>query len=189
MVGGLAVLGAARRYYRNWGATKYECRMRLFGDDLITRPAVQTTDAVSIDRCAAEVWPRLVQMARDRADLREGHELASGDVIRMAPRGWPGLRRGVALTVAEVVPGQAIVMRAQPPELPWTMTWSVQLLPRGADQSRLLVRTHVALRHPGEVLVTEAAGPFVALMIRGTLLDIQRRAEGRTDRIPAAARG
>ena len=45
----LAVLYAARRYYRNWGATKAECQMRLPGDALVGDPAIQTTEAVYID--------------------------------------------------------------------------------------------------------------------------------------------
>lgn len=177
LVGGVAVLGAARRYYRNWGATKDENRMPLAGDDLIARPTARTTDAVSIDQNAATVWPQLVRMLQDPADPPLAQQFAVGDVIRMAPRGRLGPRKGVALTVAEMIPGRAIVLLAKPPDLPRTRAWSFQLLPRGADQCRLLVRTHVALRHPGDFLVTEAAGPFVALMIRTTLRKFRRRAE------------
>lgn len=177
LVGGVAVLGAARRYYRNWGATKDECRMPLAGDDLVARPTARTTDAVSIDQSAATVWTQLVRMLQDPADPPRAQQFAVGDALRMAPRGWLHPRKGVALTVAEIVPGRAIVLLAKPPDLPLTRAWTFQLLPRGADQCRLLVRAHVALRHPGDYLLTEAAGPFVALMIRTTLLRIRRRAE------------
>jgi hypothetical protein len=177
LVGGLAVLGAARRYYRNWGATKDESRMTLAGDDLVALPTARSTDAVSIDQSASTVWTQLVRMLQDPADPPGAQRFAVGNVIRIAPRGWLGPRKAVALTVAEIVPGRAIVLLATPPNLPRTRAWTFQLLPRGADQCRLLVRTHVALRHPGEYLATEAAGPFVALMIRTTLLKIRRRAE------------
>jgi hypothetical protein len=40
-----AVLYAARRYYRNWGASKGECRMRLPGDELVGDPVIQVTEA------------------------------------------------------------------------------------------------------------------------------------------------
>lgn len=151
--------------------------MPLAGDDLVALPAARTTDAVSIDQSAITVWLQLTRMARDRANQPRAQELTVGDVIRLLPRGWLGPCKGAALTVAEVVPGRAIVLLAKPPDLPWIMSWSFQLLPRGADQCRLLVRTHVALRHPAEVLLTEAAGPFAALMIRKTLLKVQRCAE------------
>ena len=52
-----AVLYAARRYFRNWGTTKEECRMRLLGDELVGSPAVQTTEAVWINASASSVWP------------------------------------------------------------------------------------------------------------------------------------
>ena len=41
---GVALLYAARRYYRNWGTTKDECRIDLPGDELVGQPAVQTTE-------------------------------------------------------------------------------------------------------------------------------------------------
>jgi hypothetical protein len=46
-------LYAARRYFRNWGTTKEECRVRLPGDELVGKPAVQTTEAV-MDRRAPQ---------------------------------------------------------------------------------------------------------------------------------------
>jgi hypothetical protein len=54
----LAMLYGARRYYRNWGATKTECRMLLPGDTLVADPAIQTTEAVHIDAPVSAVWPR-----------------------------------------------------------------------------------------------------------------------------------
>ena len=62
-----AVLYAARRYYRNWGTTKAECRMRLPGDTLVADPAIQTTEALYIDAQSSAVWPWLLQMGQDKA--------------------------------------------------------------------------------------------------------------------------
>ena len=59
-----AVLYAARRYYRNWGATEAECQIRLPGDTLLGDPAIQTTEAVYIDAPPHAVWPWLLQMGR-----------------------------------------------------------------------------------------------------------------------------
>ena len=56
-----AGLLAARQYYRNWGTTKEECDKTLPGDELVSQPAVQTTEGIWIDAPAAAVWPWLVQ--------------------------------------------------------------------------------------------------------------------------------
>lgn len=62
----LALLYAARRYYRNWGATKQEAQMLLPGDSLVGDPATQTTEALCIDAPVSAVWPWLLQMGQDR---------------------------------------------------------------------------------------------------------------------------
>ncbi len=199
------LLYAARRYYRNWGTTKEECQMRLPGDDLIGRPAVQTTEGVWIDQPPEAVWPWLVQMGQDRGGLYsyqklenlvgldhhnadrihpEWQQLAPGDVIRLVPKGWLGLRDGIALPVVEVLDRRTIVLRGSPPELPWDGVWSFHVFPRGDDRSRLLVRLRARLHYPGEVLAAELAGPITAVMTRGMLRGIKRRAE----RMPNAAK-
>ena len=109
---GIAALYAARRYYRNWGATKEECQMRLPGDQLVGDPVIQATEAVWIDASPSAVWPWLLQMGQDRGSLYSEalanliglrfhnadrvdpgwQQLAVGDVVRLAPQGWMGLR-------------------------------------------------------------------------------------------------
>jgi hypothetical protein len=200
--GSALLLYGARRYFRNWGTAKDECVMRLPGDELMRQPVLQSTEGVSIELSVAEVWPWLVQMGQDRGGLYgyellensfgfqhrnadrihpEWQQLEAGDVVRLAPRGWLGVREGVALTVAEVIEEQAIVLHVVPPGLPWETVWSFHLLPHWDDRCRLLVRTRVALRHPGEVLLAELAGPVIALMTRGMLLGIRRRAQHAAD--------
>ncbi|CAN5657228.1 hypothetical protein BH09ACT8_BH09ACT8_14390 [soil metagenome] len=190
------LLYSLRRYFRNWGTTKQECQMPLPGDELMRAPVLQTTEGVRIDRPAGEVWPWLLQMGQDRGGLYgyqilensiglhhrnagrihpEWQHLSPGDVIRLAPTGWLGLRDGIALGVAHVVDEQSIVLDVTPPSLPWEAVWSFHLIPHGDDRCRLLIRSRVALRHPGEVLLAEMAGPATALMTRGMLLGIRRR--------------
>jgi hypothetical protein len=198
----LALLGtclyAARRYYRNWGATKEECKIALPGNELVKAPAVQTTEAVSIDAPVDKVWPWLVQIGQDRAGLYsfealenlcglrfrnagrihpEWQQLDVGDLVRLAPKGWMGLHDGVALRVVDIVPQQRIVLRAAPPELPWDAVWSLHIVPHWEDRCRLITRRRARMRHPGEVLAVELAGPVMALLARGMLLGIKRRAE------------
>jgi hypothetical protein len=200
--GAVLLLYGARRYLRNWGTTKDECVMRLPGDELMAQPVLQSTEGVSIELPVAEVWPWLVQMGQDRGGLYgyellensfglqhrnadrvhpEWQQLEVGEVVRLAPPGWLGVREGIALTVAEVIKEEAIVLHVVPPSLPWETVWSFHLIPHWDDRCRLLVRTRVGLRHPGEVLLAELAGPVTALMTRGMLLGIRRRAQHAAD--------
>ena len=194
-----ALLYAARRYFRNWGTTKEECRMSLLGDELVRGPVVETTEAVWINASVSSVWPWLVQIGQDRGGLYsfetlenlvgldyhnadrihpEWQRLAAGDEMRLVPRGWMGLREGISMRVVDVVEQQSIVLRMTPPEHVWDALWSFHLIPHWEDRCRLLIRTRTRLRHPGEVLTTELAGPAKALLTRGILLGIKRRVEG-----------
>jgi hypothetical protein len=203
-----ALLYAARRYFRNWGTTNEECRTSLLGDDLVGGPVVQTTEAVWINASAFSVWPWLVQIGQDRGGLYS-HEtlenffglgyhnadrihpewqcLVAGDEVRLAPKGWVGLREGITMRVVEVVEEQSLVLRARPPDQLWDAVWSFHVVPHWEDRCRLLIRTRTRLRHPGDVLVTELAGPAKALLTRGILLGIKRRAEGQAQGEAAAA--
>jgi hypothetical protein len=208
VAGTIALLYGARQFYRNWGTTKEECHMTLPGDELIGRPVVQATEAVWIDAPAGVVWPWLVQMGQDRGGLYsyqtlenfvgldyhnadrihpEWQHLAPGDVMRLAPKGWFGVRDGIVMTVVDVTEQQSIVLRMTPPEHLWDAVWSFHLIPHWEDRCRLLIRTRIRLRHPGEVLVTELAGPAKALMTRGILLGIKRRVECQLQGEAAAA--
>ena len=208
LVGGC--LYAARRYYRQWGATKEECQLTLPGDELVGEPTMQTTEAIWIDAPAGSVWPWLVQMGQDRGGLysyevlenliglqfhnadrihSEWQRLGAGDVVRLVPKGWMGLREGVALRVVEVIPEKSIVLRAAPAEHLWDAVWSFHIVPHWEDRCRLLVRRRTRLHHPGEMLAIELGGPVAALMTRGMLLGIKRRAEALRDHELAAHPG
>lgn len=205
---GVALLYAARRFYRNWGTTKEECRMTLPGDELVAQPAVQTTEGVWIEAPPGDVWPWLVQMGQDRAGLYsyqtledvvgldyqnadrihpEWQLVAPGDVVRLAPKGWLGLPDGVAFTVVDVKEQQSIVLRGTTPQLLRDAVWSIHVIPRWEDRCRLLIRTRMRLRHPGEVLATELAGPANAALTRGILLGVKRRVECQLQAETAAA--
>ena len=212
LVGALAFLYAARRYYRNWGTTKDECQMFLDGDELIAGPVLRSTEAVSIDGPPGAVWSWLIQMGQDRgglytfeklenlAGLRyvnadrihpEWQHLAPGDTIRLVPKGWMGLREGFVLEVAEVTDQQSIVLHASAGrELnrEWSVVWSFHIIPRGEDRCRLLIRNRTQLRRPGQALVTEVAGPGTAFVTRGILLGVKRRVEQQVQAESAAAR-
>ncbi|ORA79994.1 SRPBCC family protein [Mycobacterium malmoense] len=192
----LAMLYGARRYYRNWGATKAECRMPLPGDTLVGDPAIQTTEAVYIDAPVSAVWPWLLRMGQDRGGLRHRdadrvhpgwQRLAVGDVVRLAPEGWLGLSDGVTLSVAEIVPEKYLVLNATRADLRWNAVWSFHVQPHWEDRVRLLTRTRISLRHPGEVFAMELVRPLIALGTRGLLLGIKHRVERQAPANPRPA--
>jgi hypothetical protein len=208
LAGAMAFLYAARRYYRNWGTTKEECQIYLDGDGLIAGPVVRSTEAVSIDAPAGAVWPWLVQMGQDRGGLytfekmenfaglryvnadgiqSEWQDLAPGDTMRLVPKGWMGLRDGIALEVVEVADQQSIVLRASA-DREWNVVWSFHVIPHWDDRCRLLIRIRTPLHHPGQTLVTELAGPATALVTRGMLFGIKRKAQQQVQAEASAAR-
>lgn len=142
-----ALLYVARRYFRNWGTTKGECRMELLGDELIKPPSTRTTEGITLDVPAEDVW----QLLKLRVD--------------------PGM------TIEQTIDNRALVLRAQPPRFPWNSVISYHLLPRLDDQCRLLARTRIALRRPGQIALAELAGPASALWTRGMLVAIKHEAE------------
>ncbi len=199
------LLYAARRYFRDWGTTKAEAGGVLAGDELLAEPVLRATEAVWIDASAEQVWPWLIQMGQDRGGLYsfealedalglryhnadvihpEWQHLEIGDTLRLVPQGWLGLDQGVEMTVVEVVAPQSIVLRSEQPQLPWDAVWSFHVQPFGPDRCRLLIRSRLALRHPGEVLLAETVGPARAFITRGMLTGIKRRVESRSRSVP-----
>ena len=202
-----ALLYAARRYFRDWGTTKAESSGKMPGDELLSPPVLQATEAVWIDAGADDVWPWLVQMGQDRGGLYSFEKLENavglrfrnadrihpewqrvtvGDVIRLVPRGWLALPDGIELDVARLIDGQSMVLRSQP-GAPWDLVWSFHVIPHWDDRCRLVIRSRLALRHPAEVVVAELLGPARAFITRGILLGIKRRAEGRVQAEASAA--
>ncbi|MBU8811344.1 SRPBCC family protein [Mycolicibacterium goodii] len=176
---GIAVLYAARRYYRNWGTTKEECGSSLLGDRLVRSPCTQSTEGVEIDAPPASVWTVLT------SELHLGENPAVGDVVHLWTMAGLDLP---TLTVEQVVAGEAIVLQGQLPEFPWSAVWSFHVVPHWEDRCRLLLRMRAAFRRPGDVFLTELAGPVTALSARAMLRRVKESAESTADRRTAQAR-
>jgi len=195
-----AVAGLARAAHRvkNWGATEDEQNAELPGDELVPGEAAVTTRAVSVDAPAGEVWRWLVQIGQDRGGLysydwleniaglhvhsteeirEEWQHLAPGDQVRLVPKGWLGLPGGLALPVAQVDPGRAIVLREQPPQQPWDAIWSFHVRPLGPGRCRLVSRSRSAPLRGGARLAAPIMEPVTLVMTRKMLLGIKQRAE------------
>ena len=61
-----AYLGVIRPWTQRWGATPDEIDAVLPGDELVARPGLSMTRAVTIDAPVEQVWPWLAQIGQDR---------------------------------------------------------------------------------------------------------------------------
>jgi len=203
-------LPGAARQLANWGSTGSERASALPGDELVPGPATVTTLATTVDAAPEEVWRWLVQIGQDRGGMysydwlenllglrihsadrirEEWQHLAPGDQVRLVRKGWLGLKEGLALPVARVEPGRAVVLREQPPAQPWDAIWSFHIVPFGPGRCRLLSRARSARPRGAARLAAWAMSPVTMLMTRGMLLGIKRRAESGAVRLPAGTAG
>ncbi len=196
------LLGAAAASYQRWvrpwaqtwGATPDEAAARMPGDELIVRPPLSVTRALTIAAPPQDVWPWLVQAGSGRAGwysydlvdnlgrrsadriLPQWQQLAVGDLVPLTPSGRLGLR------VHAMQPPVAMVW-GSPGETTWE--WQLRAV-RGADGSpstRLVTRfrsTSVAGLPTWPVALPLELGD--AVMMRKMLLTVRGRAEGRRPR-------
>jgi hypothetical protein len=148
-----------RPWHLRWGAVPEEVSAALPGDDLIPRPNLVATRAISIRAAADDVWPWIAQMGQGRGGLYSydalenlvGCDIHSAD--RIVPE-WQDVAVGddfrlhpdVALRVALVEPGRALVIRgavemgSAAPAPPYDFTWAFVVRQRQDATTRLLVR-------------------------------------------------
>lgn len=194
----------ARARYNRWGATRAEVAGAMPGDQLVTRPMLGYTRAITIQAPPERVWPWLVQMGQGRGGLYsfDGLEnlagcdihsadqilpdlqgLAVGDLIRLGPAGYPCFR------VDQVESGAALVLVGADPRPPHaaaspdsptgiaTWQWQLRRTPR-TRETRLIVRQR--LSHPPTVglgVMWHLVEPVGFVMERQMLRGIKQRAE------------
>ena len=177
-----------RKRCLTWGATRDEITADIPGDDLMPRPDLVSTRAITIAAPPSAIWPWLVQMGSGRggaytydwienlfgldmhsADeiLPEFQHLRIGDVLPVGPNG-PGLR----LEVME--PERVLAFRS----VDGNWVWQFALYPCG-DLTRLVSRNRIttrtlALPHRLAYVLME---PGSLLMERKMLFGIKARAE------------
>jgi hypothetical protein len=191
-----------RRLYNRWGTTKGELLAAMPGDELITRPDLTYTRAITIDSPPDEVWRWLVQIGQGRGGLysydalenavgcrihsadtvvEELQDLAVGDVIRLGPDGYP------AFDVVGLDPKRALVLRSRPgngarpaevdDDLVSTWTWT--LSPRWQSRTRLVSRQRI--RYPArQSVLWHIVEPIGFVMERRMLRGLAARAERAT---------
>jgi hypothetical protein len=134
-----------------WGATDDEVREPLPGDELVSRPNVEATHAVTIEAPVGEVWPWLAQMGQDRGGFYSYTWLENlvGCHMRNAERVMPEfqrLRAGDAVRLHPCVPPLPVLVCEPPRALVLGSNtgspgiWGFYLKELGADTTRLVVR-------------------------------------------------
>jgi len=141
-IGGAAAYALlARSRQLRWGASDDEADGRLPGDELIPHPDLSATRAIAVRTSADKVWPWIAQLGQGRggfysydflenlagcdihsADrvIPEWQAIRVGDEVKLAPR--------VALEVAALEPGRALVLRGGVPmgktPPPYDFSWA-----------------------------------------------------------------
>jgi hypothetical protein len=204
----VTTLGAPvlRQLFNHHGATPRERYEQLPGDELVPRPKLGYTRAITIDAPPAVVWAWLIQIGQGRAGLysydglenlvgcgiHSAEELLPdqqhveiGDLIRMGPEGYPCFR------VMSIDPPHSLVLLGADPkthELPTvpapadgsvtaaTWQWALRPVDRGRG-TRLVVRQR--LIYPlAESPLWHVVEPIGFVMEHRMLRGIKRRAEG-----------
>jgi len=192
-----------RRRYLRWGATHGEVAAALPGDELVARADLTATRAITIRASAAEVWPWLAQIGQGRGGFYSYDRLenligcnihsadrivpawqtiAVGDCVRLHPE--------VAMAVALVEPGRALVLQGEAPDgttpPPYDGTWAFVLRDGPAGTTRLLMRERYGYTRWWSAAVLEPVELLSAVMSRRMLLGIRDRAERAVKaRVPA----
>jgi hypothetical protein len=192
---GLAVAVGRARQLR-WGATWVEVQASLPGDDIVAGPGLCATRAASIAVPPERVWPWIIQLGQGRAGfysydwlenlvgcdihnadqiVPEWQHIAVGEEMRLHPE--------LALRVAVVDPGRALVAASPPPApgspaAPYDFTWAFVVEPTSSGGSRLLVRERYAWRAPWARALIEVLALASFVMTERMLRGIRTRAEG-----------
>lgn len=188
----LKVLG--RRWMADWGATTEELAAQLPGDELIEGTDLTSTRAVTVYARAADIWPWIAQLGQGRggfysydavenlvgcdihsADrvVPEWQDVVVGAEVRLAPE--------LALTVAAVDPGRALVLRGGVPmgrtPAPFDFTWAFVLNEEWDGTTRLVSRERYEYLRWWSAFVVEPTSVISFVMSRKMLRGIAERAE------------
>ena len=196
VVSGAIAAGATamRRRCLRWGASDAEIGQGLPGDELMEHADLTATRAITIDRAPEDVWPWIAQIGQRRGgfyshDVLENlvgcdihsadwivsawQSVAVGDVVHLHPE--------VALTVAAVEPGRALVLRGGVPmgrtPPPYDFTWAFVLRAHAEATTRLVVRERYAYTRRWAAALVEPTELISFVMSRQMLRGIKARAQ------------
>ena len=197
-------IGAALPVLRTWmlhfGATEAELDAPLPGDDLIPSPDLVATRVVGIAAAPEDVWPWVAQLGQGRGGFYSYDRLENlvGCDVHSAERveeQWQDVRVGdpfrlhpdVALEVAAVEPGKALVVRgavgaaggtaAAGSTPPYDFTWTFALRRSRDGRTRLLVRERYGYTRRSAALLVEPVAVVSFLMTQKMLRTLRDRVE------------
>ena len=184
----------ARRWQLRWGATAEEVSGSLPGDELIGKPDLRGTRAITVRAPAARVWPWIAQLGQGRGgfysyDFLEnliGCDIHSADHI---VAGWQDIKAGdevrlhpdIPLPVAAVDTGRSLVLHGgiaignAPP--PFDSTWAFVVREQPDGTTRLIARERYACNRPWARVLVEFGEVSAFVMGQKMLRGIRDRAE------------
>lgn len=207
LAGTLLLAPVLRRRYNRHGATDDELARPLPGDDLVARPKLGYTRAITIDAPVAAVWPWLVQFGQGRGGfysydtlenlvgcdihsveelLPEHQELHVGDLIRSGRDTMP------CWQVVEVAPPHHLVLigagTPAEPQVPEVVdvvpdrgyvasTWQWVLEPVDGGRRTRLIVRQRETYSPNQAWLWHLVEPFNFVMEHRMLRGIRQRAE------------
>jgi len=197
LVAGAALAGTKillRDRMLRWGAHDDELARPLAGDELVPRPSLVATRAVSVAAPPQAIWPWLVQLGQGRGgfysyDALEnlvGLDIHSADTIvpewqTLAVDDEVHLAAQVGLRVALVDPGHAVVLQGAVPAgdrpMPYDFSWAFVLVPAPDGTTRLVVRERYGYRRAWVALMIEPVAVISWFMSQKMLRGIKERAE------------
>jgi hypothetical protein len=185
---------AVRPWQLRWGATDQESDGSLPGDALIANPDLTATRAITVHTAAEQVWPWIAQLGQGRGGFYSYDELENlvgcnihsadqivpqwqtitvGDQVKLHPE--------VALDVAMVEPGRALVLRGGVPmgntSPPYDFTWAFVVHEQPDGTTRLLVRERYAYLKRWTGFLVEPVAVVAFVMSQRMLRGIRDRAE------------
>jgi hypothetical protein len=182
-----------RPWYTGWGSTLEERQRALPGDDIVPKPRLVATRAITINAPPGAVWPWLAQMGQGRGGLYSYQKLenlarcdmhnadaihpewqspAIGDKVRFGPEPYP------FQYIRAIDPGRTLVLGTAPEETRTPASWVFHLEPAGQG-TRLIARSRNGYE-PGimnTIVWRVMTDPIFFVMERRMLIGIRDRAE------------
>jgi hypothetical protein len=197
---------AVRPWHRSWGATVWEQRGWLPGDEIVRGPrrSAASTHGVTIEAPASEDWLWVAQLGQDRGGFYSyeiledlvGCEMENTDRTHSEFQHWelgdklwmypPNKLNGMGHAVLKhLSPGSALGFATRqigtPPGAPDDGSWSFVVKPIGDEKSRLLVRSRAGGERSlaGEAFDLLVFEPMHFTMERNMMENIKAHAEGK----------
>jgi hypothetical protein len=186
-----AQFAAYRKWHLHWGATAFEARARLPGDEMILDPSFAPTRAITIEATPEEIWPWIVQIGYGRAgfysyDLLDNFGRPSAETILTE---WQSIEIGdiaAPMSPFDDPPSEATAFVVAGYEkdrwLLWAQpvsTWIWCLEPVDQQTTRVITRVRCKYNwpHPQAALSLVLMELADFPMMRKQLLGLKRRVE------------